>query len=107
MSLDPFRGRMARCDQIAAIANCEVVRERLDLNKNASVEKLYAVISSGRTARRSAIDLYSAKTICRVCRLSRPLVSGSESSSTARISDAMGPMNASGIHIVSSRAENQ
>src|SRR5271156_5422456 len=98
---------MARCDQIAAIAGCEIVPERLNLNKDASVEKLYAVISAGRTARRSAIDLYSANTICRVRRLSRPLVSGSESSSTARIRDAMGPTNASGIHMLSSRAENQ
>src|SRR5580693_4923447 len=107
MIWDPFGRRMAYHNRIAAIVSCEIVPGRLDLYKGASVEKVYAVISSGRTARRSAMDLYSAKTICSVRRLSRPLVSGSESSSTARIRDAIGPTKASGIHMVSRRAENQ
>src|SRR5215469_4196641 len=67
----------------------------------------HPVISSGRTARFSTIERYSANTTCKVFRLSRPLVSASPFPSIAIMSEAMGPMNASGIHMESSRAENQ
>src|SRR5207302_8381359 len=60
---------------------------------------------SSDLARFSAIERYSANTTCKVRRLSRPLVSGSEPLSTERIKDAIGPTNASGIHMLSRRAE--
>src|SRR4029077_12867937 len=83
--------------------------ERCAVGKVASGADLHQdeVISSGRTARFSAMERYSANITCSVRRLSRPLVSGSEPLSMARMSDAIGPTNASGIHMLSRRAENQ
>ncbi len=59
-------------------------------------------ISAGLTERFSAAERYAASTTRRVWRLSSALVMGVPSVWIASINDAIGPMNASGIHKPSS-----
>ena len=59
------------------------------------------------TGRRSRSDLYPASTMAIVCRLSAPLVGGSEFVAAAFIISDMGPRNASGNQTSFQRGVNQ